>query len=126
MIFASSSTVIGPKAFVGGAARTLGVPRERFQSVWEHVWFIPVKGFHAFEFGLLAWLLLRAGFRPLLASSSALAWAALDEYHQTFVPRRGGTASDVAIDAIGIAAAVVAWRVAARTRARRMPQDDLR
>ena len=48
-----------------------------------------------------------------LAAALSLAYAASDEYHQTFVDGRTGKASDVGIDALGIAAAatVVAWRV---------------
>ncbi len=108
LIAASSSTVIGPKAFVGGASRGLGVPRAGFQSLWDVAWWLPVKGWHAFEFAVLALLLRRAGARPLLALTLTLAWAALDEWHQTFVPARGGRASDVLIDMAGASVALLA------------------
>ena len=45
----------------------------------------------------------------------ALAYAGVDEYHQTFVPTRHGAVSDVAIDALGIGiASIVLIKVFAR------------
>jgi VanZ family protein len=42
----------------------------------------------------------------------AFLYAAGDEYHQTFVPGRGGKWTDVAIDSIGITlVCVVAWLI---------------
>ena len=70
---------------------------------------------HALGYLVLALLLLRAlrrsGAGPLalpVAVGSALAYAASDEWHQSFVPGRTGTVRDVAIDGIGIAAAALA------------------
>ena len=103
-IAACSSTVIGPRAFVGGASHAVGVSRAGFQSFWDRTWWIFVKGFHALEFAILALLLWRAGARPLVAFALAVGWAALDEWHQTFVPARGGRVTDVLIDVGGAAA----------------------
>jgi VanZ family protein len=76
---------------------------------------------HAFEFGLLWWLWLRAlGYRaPWAAAAITIAYAVGDEYHQTFVPGREGTAVDVAIDCAGVA---VAWALDHRLRRRRPSQ----
>ena len=60
---------------------------------------------------LLLWLalvpLLRAMGRQILGAGALCALlAALDEYHQTFIPGRSGQARDVLIDLIGAALAV--------------------
>jgi VanZ family protein len=85
------------------------------------------KGAHMTEYALLTLLWARAlgGLRaepgrpdPAWAAAAlALAWAAVDELHQHHVPGRVGTPRDVAIDAVGIALAVVAWRGTRRRRA---------
>ena len=70
---------------------------------------------HACVFGALTLLWLRA-LGPLTAR--ALLWAAVisllfaisDEYHQTLVSGRNGSPLDVAIDAVGIGAAVLLAR----------------
>jgi VanZ family protein len=70
---------------------------------------------HGFVFGLLTLLWFRA-LGPLTAR--ALVWAAAisllyaisDEYHQTSVSGRNGSPVDVAIDAIGVGAAVLIAR----------------
>jgi VanZ family protein len=78
------------------------------------------KVVHMTEYGLLWWLWSRAlGFRrPLLAAAIALAYAATDEYHQTFVAGRHGSPVDWGIDAAGIAAAWLAQRTLLRVRTR--------
>jgi len=83
--------------------------------VWD---FIGRKLVHMAEYGLLWWLWSRAfGFRrPVLAAVIALAYAATDEFHQTFVHGRNGSPIDWGIDAAGVA---VAWALtAAWTRSR--------
>jgi VanZ family protein len=53
--------------------------------------------------------------RPVLtAALISLAYAATDEYHQSFVESRHGTPVDVLIDAVGIALAVLLMRIAPR------------
>src|SRR4051794_31266199 len=74
------------------------------------------KVVHATEFGLLCFLWWRVLARlapvpvsaPVLAASFAIAvaYAATDEWHQTFVHGRKGSPVDVAIDAAGAAIAV--------------------
>lgn len=79
----------------------------QFGGFWEHWWWLFVKGYHVGEFALLSLLLLRAfGGRLWLSSAASFAYAASDEFHQTFVPFRGGRWTDVAIDSIGIALVV--------------------
>jgi VanZ family protein len=60
---------------------------------------------HMGSYGLLWWLWRRALGRPLLAAAITLAYAATDEWHQSFVQGRHGTPVDVAIDAAGVAIA---------------------
>ena len=53
----------------------------------------------------------RRRWNVALALAFSLLFAVSDEYHQTFVPGRGGTWTDVAIDSSGaFLAALVAWR----------------
>ena len=78
---------------------------------------------HMAEFGLLWWLWWRAlGFgHPGPSIAIALAYAASDELHQTFVPGRVGSPVDWAIDAAGVGLAgalVVARAKASRARSR--------
>jgi len=69
------------------------------------------KGAHVFEYAVLGGLLVRAlreeGLRgpALLAAAVGLgvAFAALDEFHQLFVPSRTPSPHDVAVDAMGVA-----------------------
>ncbi len=67
------------------------------------------KGIHVTEYAILYFLLFRAfqsfmSVRKALTISAviALLYAISDEYHQTFIPLREGTARDVIIDSIGI------------------------
>lgn len=72
------------------------------------------KAAHAIVFGVLAILLLRAirgtarpgSGRLAAAWSGTFAYAASDEYHQTFVDGRLGQVSDVAIDMLGATVAL--------------------
>ena len=96
------------------------------------------KGAHFLEFGVLGWLLLRAfGGSTKLSHRSgaeiaeisllfprpyayalglALLYAIGDELHQGFTPRRMPSPVDVTIDALGVAAALVAARLLRRSR----------
>lgn len=73
---------------------------------------------HAAEFGVLTFLWWRAlrrhADRPVAITSAlaiAVAYAATDEYHQTFVDGRHGSPVDVLIDSAGAAvAALLIWR----------------
>ena len=76
------------------------------------------KAAHIAIFALLWLTFVRATEwkHPVAATVAALAYAASDEFHQTFVHGRHGTPSDVAIDAIGMGLAALAWTIAARRR----------
>jgi VanZ family protein len=82
---------------------------------------------HVTEYALLTlcWWRALAGLRisrgnrarVLIAVGVALAYAASDEFHQTFVSGRHGTPVDVLIDSVGMTiAAVIATRSYARRR----------
>jgi VanZ family protein len=74
------------------------------------------KAAHMTEYGVLWWLWDRAlRFRhPAAAVAIALAYAATDEFHQTFVEGRHGTPVDVLIDAAGVTIAILLTRRRAR------------
>ena len=75
------------------------------------------KIIHAASYGLMWWLWHRAfGFRaPLAAAAITIAYAASDEFHQSFVEGRHGTPVDVLIDTAG---ALIAMALTARRRVR--------
>lgn len=85
---------------------------------------------HAFVYGVLAWLYLRAlRHRSLENDAStalrivsvglAVAYALSDEYHQTFVPGRNGNLFDVAVDGVGVCAVMfLDWYFARQKSAR--------
>jgi hypothetical protein len=95
------------------------------------------KFVHATEFGLLWWLWLRAldtvpGIRfrragpQLFAALITAAYAATDEWHQTFVEGRHGSPVDWFIDCSGVAIAIlITRRVQRRTAEARVtsPRD---
>jgi VanZ family protein len=65
---------------------------------------------HAGEFAVLGALLSRALGHGWAALAAGVAYAVSDELHQHFVPGRVGSPLDVAIDAVGVALGVLAWR----------------
>jgi VanZ family protein len=65
---------------------------------------------HMMEFAILGALLARALRGAPAAVLAGIAYAATDEWHQSFVRGRDGNVADVAIDAVGIIAGVIAWR----------------
>jgi VanZ family protein len=78
---------------------------------------------HACVFGVLAWFYLRGlrgyvqagGILRVVSAVLAVAYALSDEYHQTFVPGRHGTWSDVGVDTVGVCAAMLLdWWLARR------------
>jgi VanZ family protein len=69
------------------------------------------KATHMAEYGLL-WYLWHRALQldsPLPAAAITLAYAAADEFHQTFVAGRHGSPVDVLIDAAGIALAMALY-----------------
>jgi VanZ family protein len=80
----------------------------------EAAWWEPIARTigHVVEYAVLtllwSWALAGVVRRPAwVAAAIALAYACTDEYHQSFVENRDGTVADVAVDALGIAIAVV-------------------
>jgi VanZ family protein len=65
---------------------------------------------HAAEFALLGALLARALRDDRIALATGVAYAVSDEIHQHYVPGRVGAWYDVAIDAVGVALGILAWR----------------
>ncbi len=61
------------------------------------------KTAHFVEYGILFWLLVRGPLRgrPWIALACCVAYAAMDETHQIFVPGRGPSVFDVALDSTG-------------------------
>jgi VanZ family protein len=115
-IFATSSGVVTTRQLSGAVAKVSGpvhVSQSGFEEVWKAVWWIFVKGWHATEFAVLAWLLLRALTpKPNALRNSAIAagtYALFDELHQVYVAGRGGRMSDVMIDWIGIGVFALLW-----------------
>ena len=80
--------------------------------VWD---FVVKKGAHVTEYAILGWLIQRArGARHAWWQSwlMAVAYAATDEFHQSFVPGRTLRLTDVMIDSVGAAmgTAIAIWR----------------
>jgi hypothetical protein len=122
-IVGTSSTVILPHDFFAWVATYIFMDERSlriFTVFWGYSWFAIVKGWHAAEFAILFALALvvldrLTGSRPrrniALALALSFLFAVLDEYHQTFVPGRGGTWTDVAIDGLGASlAGLIAWK----------------
>lgn len=130
-IFATSSTVILPHDFFAWIAAHLLTDKasfRRFATFWGVSWFAIVKGWHVTEYVILVTLahMLLSRLAPsaarrnlILATLFGLLFALSDEYHQTFVPGRGGTGRDVAIDCVGVGLA--AW---GRRRIQGIPRDE--
>ncbi len=89
--------------------------------------FLARKSAHVTEYAVLTALVLRccgvcrpvqsrAGF--VVAVAVAALWAVLDEWHQSFVPSRGGLGSDVVWDCGGALVGAAAWGLWQRRRAR--------
>ena len=74
------------------------------------------KAAHVTEYAILAALLRRATGSYAWAFGLAVAYAASDELHQTFVRGRHGSPIDVGIDAIGILLGLMTWRRVADLR----------
>src|ERR1044072_7673387 len=64
--------------------------------------------------------------RPVATTVVTLLYACSDELHQEFVEGRHGPPVDVAIAAVGMALAALAWAVTARRRGRGGPPWPLR
>lgn len=78
------------------------------------------KGAHIMLFGLIMLAWWRA-VGPAAAVVITLAYAGVDEWHQSFVEGRNGALHDWAIDALGagLASALVVWHLRRTTSAKR-------
>ena len=65
---------------------------------------------HVVEYTALGALLLRAIGHEATAFAGGVAYAASDEIHQHFVPRRTPSPRDVAIDSAGLLLGFLVWR----------------
>ena len=115
----SLTTLLGPR-FVGWAAVILWAGIIFYLSSLSHPAIRPktelmAKLAHVVEFAVLTLLLIHAlASHHLLARRAvwiaallALAYAATDEFHQSFVPHRNPSPLDVLIDTIGIGAVTI-------------------
>ena len=120
LIFGLSSTVISSKSFVQSVSTVAAgrVTESSFDAFWRAWWWLFVKGYHFLEFAVLAVLLARA-LKPRSAAIAffiSVVYAGTDEFHQSFVPGRGGMVSDVLIDATGAGFGLILWNLWAKRR----------
>jgi hypothetical protein len=114
LIFGTSCTVVRPDEFFHLVARFTGAGHEsmeHFSILWGLSWFAIVKGWHVTEFAMLTFFSASVlnGWRGRITSRSiagamlfCIAFAASDEWHQSFIPDRFGTVQDVLIDSLGV------------------------
>ena len=104
------AALVAPPLLMMGLIFVLsGQPSDEIDRAW---WDVALRKLaHVTEYAVLTalwWRALRGlgASRPLLAAMLvSLAYAATDEFHQTFVDGRRGTPVDVLIDSLGIAIA---------------------
>ena len=131
VISALSNGFVDSRSFVHSV--TQAAPKlateQGFSDFWSQWWWVFVKGWHVTEFFLLTLLLHRAtSLRTrslVLPAFLAVSAAMLDEWHQTFIPRRGGHLSDVMIDTIGVVLAVVWIRYWVRPSVHNYPRRSV-
>ncbi len=92
------------------------LPDASSQTLWQ-LHFLIRKSAHVANYFVFSWLVLRglrgeaSGWRWSWGVTALLitaGYAALDEFHQSFVPGRGGAAQDVLLDSVGAAMAQLA------------------
>jgi len=113
LIFGSSCTVIHQRALVRFTTDSLHI--NDFALFWGAVWWFVVKGWHFTEYAILV-TMLRRRMDQLPAAAIAIGFAITDEWHQTFVPERGGTWVDVVIDSAGVLTALAIFHMLRRRR----------
>ncbi|QYK52745.1 MAG: VanZ family protein [Fimbriimonadaceae bacterium] len=132
VIFFTSTTVITQRQLARFVASVIpGVTEDGFFEWWQTWWWVFVKGFHLVEFFILTiaagWVFRKFKFRRWLvwAPLFGLLFAISDEWHQTFVPARGGRATDVLIDSIGICLAALLMFLRTKKAKAHPPEDTL-
>jgi VanZ family protein len=126
LIFGTSSTVLRPHEFFGLIQKVAFLSDEAmegFRGFWgAGGYLLVVKGWHVAEFAILTllcaaaakWLFRRFDSWTIGGSMLfGILFAMSDEWHQTFIPDRFGTVTDVFIDTFGvaIAGAYLCWRL---------------
>jgi VanZ family protein len=114
----SLARAIAPLALMGAIFYLSSQPAGQDYAWWEVIArkLGHITGY-AFLTALWAWALSGVVKRPVLvAVCISLAYACIDEYHQTFVDTRHGSPIDVGVDAIGMALAAAAIRFRRGTR----------
>ena len=133
VIFATSCTFIDRRVFIQFVGRFIpnGVPQRLWIEFWNSFGLVVVKSYHVMEYALLCTLAYcalrnRAKWSPTrtlcMAAAASILYAASDEWHQTFVPGRGGTWVDVVIDSLGVCMASVL--IATRLRRANAVRND--
>ncbi len=114
IIYLTSTTLITQRQLARFVASVVpGVTEDSFFEWWQTWWWVFVKGYHVTEFFVLTIVgglaLKRFGIKKwiLFGALAALIYACTDEWHQTFVPGRGGRVTDVLIDGIGVSLGVL-------------------
>ncbi|SYX86084.1 conserved membrane protein of unknown function [Paenibacillus alvei] len=87
---------------------------------YDFVEFFIRKGAHVTEYAILAFLVIRTllalrwerWMAIVIGAVISVAYAASDEWHQSFVPNRTGHAIDVAVDSIGVVLVVLLFLIA--------------
>ncbi len=128
VIFVASTDLMSAQhtsRFIGPFLRWL-IPDISLETI-AAVQFAVRKAAHVTEYGILAFLVSRALHagsgvflwrNGVIALGVAAGYAALDEYHQSFVASRTGSPRDVLIDAAGAALGILIYRWAWHRRGR--------
>lgn len=90
-----------PDEVIGEYADRIHRPVRKLAHVTEYFLLAVCMSFPLYVYGV------RGLWLPLLAGAICVGFAALDEYHQSFVAGRGPSVRDVGIDSIGVAAGVL-------------------
>jgi VanZ family protein len=112
---AAAARLLAPLALMALIFWASAQPYDGDPMAWWEVLGRKLGHFSGYAALTVAWAWALAGrirYSLAIAAAVSLAYAVTDEYHQTFVEGRSGKASDVGIDALGIAAAVavIEWR----------------
>ncbi len=98
-------------------------PYDGHEMAWWEVAARTIGHFAGYALLAAAWIWALPGrlmSRLALAAALSLAYAIGDEFHQTFVDGRTGTADDVVVDSLGIATAVLLIAADVRRRRQRL------